>query len=202
MHTLLNIQTLKFTIKTYIHSPLHVSVHLDHLQEAYGVPCQSYTCAELSVKYIVKSCSLLGQRVFLAVVCIECRADAICPALENNFNKTWKVFFLNCQPTMEYGELMDQSLSISYVLQFSRTAESCGIFASDVVGIPFGASISVIFFGRSGILIEMYHNYLFHTPWKLDFSSCVKQIKHSTSRGVLNSLNHGSNYNPIRFNIQ
>jgi hypothetical protein len=30
---------LKFTIKTSIHSPLHVSVHLDHLQGAYGDPC-------------------------------------------------------------------------------------------------------------------------------------------------------------------
>jgi hypothetical protein len=29
---------LKFTIKTSIHSPLHVSVHLDHLQGAYGDP--------------------------------------------------------------------------------------------------------------------------------------------------------------------
>ena len=38
--------------------------------------------------------------------------------------------------------------------------------------------------------------------WKVDFSSCVKQIKHSTSRGVLNPLNQGSNYKSIRFNIQ
>jgi hypothetical protein len=30
---------LKFTIETSVHSPLHVSVHLDHLQEAYGDPC-------------------------------------------------------------------------------------------------------------------------------------------------------------------
>jgi hypothetical protein len=30
---------LKFTIKTSIHSPLHVSVHLDHLQGAYDDPC-------------------------------------------------------------------------------------------------------------------------------------------------------------------
>jgi hypothetical protein len=30
---------LKFSIKTSIHSPLHVSVHLDHLQGAYGDPC-------------------------------------------------------------------------------------------------------------------------------------------------------------------
>lgn len=65
---------------------------------------------------------------------------------------------------MENRELMDQSLSISYLLQFSRTAESCVIFARDMVGIPFGASISVIFFGRSRILIEIHHNYLFYTP--------------------------------------
>jgi hypothetical protein len=103
---------------------------------------------------------------------------------------------------MEYRELMDQSLLISYALQCSRTAESFVIFARDMVGIPVGASISVIFFGRSGILIEIYHNYLFYTPWKLDFSSCVKQIKHSTSRGVLKHFNQGSNYKSIRFNIQ
>jgi hypothetical protein len=104
---------------------------------------------------------------------------------------------------MEYRELMDQSLSISYVLQFSRTAESCVIFAREMVRIPIGASISVIFFGRSGILINIYHNYLFYTPWKHNFSSCVKQIKHSTSRGVLvlHLLNQDSNYKSIRFNI-
>lgn len=102
---------------------------------------------------------------------------------------------------MEYGELMDQSLSISYVLQFRGAAESSVVLASDMVGIPFGASISVIFFGRSGILIEIYQNYLIYTPSKLD-SSCVKQIKHSTSRGVVNPLNQGSNYKSIRFNIQ
>ena len=60
---------------------------------------------------------------------------------------------------MDYRELMDQSLSISYVLQFTRTVESCVIFARDMIGIPFGASISVIFFGCSGISIEIYHNY-------------------------------------------
>jgi hypothetical protein len=41
---------LQFIIKTSVHSLLHVSVHLDHLQGAYG-----YTFAELSVKYIIKS---------------------------------------------------------------------------------------------------------------------------------------------------
>jgi hypothetical protein len=35
----LTYEMLKFTIKTSIHSPLHVSVHLDHLQGAYGDPC-------------------------------------------------------------------------------------------------------------------------------------------------------------------
>jgi hypothetical protein len=30
---------LKFTNKTYMHSLLHVSVHLDHPQEAYADPC-------------------------------------------------------------------------------------------------------------------------------------------------------------------
>jgi hypothetical protein len=52
-------------MKTSIHSPLHVSVHLDHLQGAYGDPCYSYTFAELSVKYAVKGFALLGQHVFL-----------------------------------------------------------------------------------------------------------------------------------------
>jgi hypothetical protein len=50
-------------------------LHLDHLQGAYGDPCYSYTFAELSVKYIVKSFALLGQHVFQVVVCIECRAE-------------------------------------------------------------------------------------------------------------------------------
>ena len=59
---------------------------------------------------------------------------------------------------MEYAELMNQSLSVPYALQFSRTAESCVLFARDTVRIPFGASITVIFFGRSGILVEIYHN--------------------------------------------
>jgi hypothetical protein len=37
----LTYKMLKFTIKTSIilYSPLHVSVHLDHLQGAYGDPC-------------------------------------------------------------------------------------------------------------------------------------------------------------------
>jgi hypothetical protein len=45
-----------------MHSLLHVSVHLDHLQGAYADPCLSYTFAELSVKYSVKSFALLGQQ--------------------------------------------------------------------------------------------------------------------------------------------
>jgi hypothetical protein len=39
-----------------MHSLLHISVHLDHLKGAYADPCESYTFAELSVKYIVKNC--------------------------------------------------------------------------------------------------------------------------------------------------
>jgi hypothetical protein len=35
----LTYKLLKCTIKTSIHSPLHVSLHLDHLQGAYGDPC-------------------------------------------------------------------------------------------------------------------------------------------------------------------
>jgi hypothetical protein len=62
---------LKLTIKTFMHSPLHVSVHLDHLQGAYGDPSQSYTFLELSVTYIVKSFALLGQHVFQAVVLLR-----------------------------------------------------------------------------------------------------------------------------------
>jgi hypothetical protein len=36
---------LKFAIETSIHLPLHVSVHLDHLQGAYGDPVQSVTAS-------------------------------------------------------------------------------------------------------------------------------------------------------------
>jgi hypothetical protein len=35
----LTYKMLKFTFETSIHSPLQVSVHLDHLQGAYGDPC-------------------------------------------------------------------------------------------------------------------------------------------------------------------
>jgi hypothetical protein len=55
-----------------MHSPLHVSVHLDHLQGAYG-----YTFAELSVNYIVKSFALLGQHVFQAVVCVSSAVQSV-----------------------------------------------------------------------------------------------------------------------------
>jgi hypothetical protein len=65
---------LKFAIKTSMHSPLNVSVHLDHPQGAYADPCWSYTFVKLSVKYIVKSFAVLWQHVFQAVVSIECRA--------------------------------------------------------------------------------------------------------------------------------
>jgi hypothetical protein len=34
----LTYKMLKFTIETSIYLPLHVSVHLDHLQGAYGDP--------------------------------------------------------------------------------------------------------------------------------------------------------------------
>jgi hypothetical protein len=47
---------------------------MDHLQGAYGDPCYSYTSAELSVKYVVKNFAVLGQHVFQAIVCIDCRA--------------------------------------------------------------------------------------------------------------------------------
>jgi hypothetical protein len=47
-------------------SLLHVSVHLKYLQGAYGDPCESYTFAELSVKYIVKSFAVLWQHVVQA----------------------------------------------------------------------------------------------------------------------------------------
>jgi hypothetical protein len=46
---------LKFTIKISMHSILHVSVHLDHPQEAYVDPCQIYTFVDLSAKYKIKS---------------------------------------------------------------------------------------------------------------------------------------------------
>jgi hypothetical protein len=49
---------LKFAIKTSVHSPLNVSVHLDHPQGAYDDPCWSYTFVELSVKYIVHGTAL------------------------------------------------------------------------------------------------------------------------------------------------
>jgi hypothetical protein len=48
---------------------------LDHPQGAYVDPSYSYTVAELSINYIVKSYALLGQHVFQAVVCIECSAE-------------------------------------------------------------------------------------------------------------------------------
>jgi hypothetical protein len=59
-----------------MHLLIHVAVHLDHPQGAYADPCWSYTFAELSVKYIVKSFAVLWQHVFQAVVCIECRAES------------------------------------------------------------------------------------------------------------------------------
>jgi hypothetical protein len=48
-----------------MHSLLHVSVHLDHLQGAYGDPFYSYPFVELPVKYIVTSFAVLWQHVFL-----------------------------------------------------------------------------------------------------------------------------------------
>jgi hypothetical protein len=65
---------LKFTIKTSVHSLLHVSVHLDHLQGAYGDSCKSDCFVGLSVKYIVKSYAVLWQHLFDAAVFIEWRA--------------------------------------------------------------------------------------------------------------------------------
>jgi hypothetical protein len=54
----------KFTIKTSMHSLLHVSVHLDHPQGGCADPCQSYTFVELSVKYVFKSfCSVVAKCV-------------------------------------------------------------------------------------------------------------------------------------------
>jgi hypothetical protein len=38
-HFIEHTKMLKFTIKTSMHSLLHVSVHLDHLQGAYDDPC-------------------------------------------------------------------------------------------------------------------------------------------------------------------
>jgi hypothetical protein len=67
-----------------MHSLPHVSVHLDHPKGAYADPCQSYTFVELSVKYIVKSFSVLWQHVFQAVVCIECHAECDCTALDTH----------------------------------------------------------------------------------------------------------------------
>jgi hypothetical protein len=62
---------LKFTIKTSVHSLLHVSVHLDHPQGTYADPCWSCTFVGLSVKYIVKSIAVLWQHMFQAVVSLS-----------------------------------------------------------------------------------------------------------------------------------
>jgi hypothetical protein len=79
---------LKFTIKTSIHSLLHISVHLDHPQGAYAVPF-----VELSVKYIVTSFAVLWQHVFQVVVCVSTAVYYIIICLikdafvgEKNFN--------------------------------------------------------------------------------------------------------------------
>lgn len=99
---------------------------------------------------------------------------------------------------------MHKSVSVSYVLPFSRIAVSDVTFAREVFGVPVGEgghrfplSSSVV----PGYYFETDHNSLFYTPCRLNFSSCAKQNKHCTLRDVLNPLNHSSNYKSIRSNV-
>jgi hypothetical protein len=108
-------------------------------------------------------------------------------SLQTPPNNSETYFFKNCLPTVYYTELKDQSLSISFVLQFSGIAESCVIFARDMVGIPVGASISVIFFGRSGILHWNMPQLLVHYTvkrWFLIFCE-INQLFNSYTRAVI-----------------
>jgi hypothetical protein len=64
-----------------MYSLLHVSVHPDHPQGAYGDPCWSYAFVELSVKYIV-TCD--------DVFYIEWLSDGLIPLSTKAVNITYR----------------------------------------------------------------------------------------------------------------